>query len=143
MPSVKGFAGGQSAVRYSGFAVPVIAAINIAATPAATKQGESNAELRTSVIGELLMGGLTNGAASGPIGNGWLHFPLWIKVPPSSLPLTKSPRRFFSRRLLPEMAANKQTKPEGFMIPECRTAAFAAGQAGLWILFIYGGDSHD
>jgi hypothetical protein len=112
MPSVKGFAGGQSAVRYSGSAVPVIAAINIAATPAATKHGESNAELRTSVIGELLMGGLTNGAASGPIGNGWLHFPLWIKVPPLSPPLSISPWRHFSRRLLPEMAANKHTKPE-------------------------------
>ena len=112
MFSVKGFADGQSAARYSGSAVRVIAAIDTAATLAAAKHGESNAELPTSVIGELLKGGSTNGTASGPIGNGWQQFPLWIKVPPSSLPLSISPWRHFSRRLLPEMAANKHTKPE-------------------------------
>jgi hypothetical protein len=112
MPSVKGFAGGGSAARYSGSAVDAIVAINIAATIAVTKRDESSVEPQTSVIGELLKGGLTNGTISGPTGNGWQHFPLWIKVPPSSLLLTKSPRRFFSRRLLPEMAANKHTKPE-------------------------------
>jgi hypothetical protein len=112
MFSVKGFAGGQSAVRYSGFAVPAIAAINIAATLAAAKHGENNAELRTSVIDELLEGGLTSGTASRPIGNGWQQFPLWIKVPLSSFPLSISPWRHFSRRLLPEMAANMPVKPE-------------------------------
>jgi hypothetical protein len=112
MFSVKGFAGGKGAARYSGSAVPVIAAIDIAATLAAAKHGERNAELQTSVIGELLKGGLTNGTVSRPIGNGWQQFPLWIKVPPSSLPLSISPWRHFSRRLLPEMAANKHTKPE-------------------------------
>ena len=112
MPSVKGFAGGKGAARYSGSAVGVIAASNIAATLAAVKHAGSSVELRTSVIGELLKEGLINGTVSRPIGNGWQHFPLWIKLPPSSLLLTKSPRRFFSRRLLPEMAANKHTKPE-------------------------------
>ena len=109
---VKGFAGGQSAARYSGSAAPAIAAIDTAATLAAAKHGESNAELRTSVIDELLKEGLTNGTASRPIGNGWQQFPLWIKVPPLSPPLSISPWRHFSRRLLPEMAANKHTKPE-------------------------------
>ena len=109
---VKGFAGGKGAARYSGSAVGVIAASNIAVTLAATKHGENSVELRTSVIGELLKGGLTNGTVSGPIGNGWQQFPLWIKVPPRSLLLTKSSRRRIFRRLLPEMAATKHTKPE-------------------------------
>ena len=29
------------------------------------------------------------------------------------------------------------------MIPECLAASSAVGQAGLWILFIDGGDFHD
>jgi hypothetical protein len=109
---VKGFAGGKGAARYSGSAVGVIAASNIVATIVVAKRGESSVELRTSVIGELLKGGLTNGTVSGPIGNGWQQFPLWIKVPPRSLLLTKSSRRRIFRRLLPEMAANNHKKPE-------------------------------
>lgn len=109
---VRGFAGGKSAARYSGSAVDVIAASNIAATLAGAKRGESSVELRTCVIGELLKGGLTNGTVSRPIGNGWQQFPLWIKVPRTSLPLPKSPRRCFSRRLPPKVAANNHKKPE-------------------------------
>ena len=109
---VKGFAGRKGAVPYSGFVAGVTAASDIAPSIAGAKLGGSNVELRTSVIGALLKGGLTSGTASRPIGNGWQPFPLWIKVPPSSFPLSISPWRHFSRRLLPEMAANKHTKPE-------------------------------
>ncbi len=85
---------------------------NIAATIAEAKRGGSNVEQQTSVIGELLKGDSTNGTVNKPIDDGWWQFPLWIKVPPSSLPLTKSSRRRFTHRLSPKMAANQHRKPE-------------------------------
>jgi hypothetical protein len=106
MFSVRGFAGGRDAARFSGFAADVIAGINIAATIAAGKRDGSSVEPQTFVIGELQKEGLTSGIVNRPIGNAWLQIPLWIKVPRTSLPLTKSPRRCFCRRLPPEMAAN-------------------------------------
>ena len=90
MFSVKGFAGRKGAAPYSGFAAGVTAASDIAPSIAGAKLGGSNVELRTSVIGALLKGDLTNGTVSGLIGDGGQQFPLWIKVPPSSLPLAKS-----------------------------------------------------
>jgi hypothetical protein len=143
MFSVNGFAGRKGVARYFGSAVAAIAASNIAATIAAAKRAGSSVELRTFVIGKLQKGDLINGIASGPIGDGWQQFPLWIKVPPTNLLLAISSRRCFPRRLPLKMAANKRTQPEGFMIPECLTASSAVGQAGSWILFIDGGDLHD
>ncbi len=69
MLSVRGFAGGRDAARFSGFAVDVIAVINTAVIPAASRHDESNVELRTFVIGGLLKGDSTNGTASRPTGN--------------------------------------------------------------------------
>jgi hypothetical protein len=112
MFSVKGFADGKSAARYFGSAVAVTEASNIAATVAAAKRAGSSVELRTVVIGKVPKGDWINGIVNRPIGDGWQQFPLWIKVPPTSLPLAKSPRRCFSRRLSPKMAANKHKKPE-------------------------------
>jgi hypothetical protein len=87
---VKGFAGPKGAAPYSGFAAGVTAASDIAPSIAGAKLGESSVEPRTSVIGALLKGGLTNGTVSGPIGDGGQQFPLWIKVPLSGFPLAKS-----------------------------------------------------
>jgi hypothetical protein len=76
--SVKGFAGRKGAARYFGFAAVAIAASNIAAIIAAAKRAGSSVGLQTSVIGILRKGGLINGIASRPIGQGWQQFPLWI-----------------------------------------------------------------
>ncbi len=87
---VKGFAGRKGAVPYSGFVAGVTAASDIAPSIAGAKLGGSNVELRTSVIGALLKGGLTNGTVSGLIGDGGQQFPLWIKVPLSNFLLAES-----------------------------------------------------
>ncbi|MBZ5500258.1 MAG: hypothetical protein LAP85_28010 [Acidobacteriia bacterium] len=112
MLSGKGFAGHKGAAPYSGSAAGVTGASSIAATIAVAKHGGSNVELRICVIGELLKGDSTNGTVNSPIDDDWRQFPLWIKVPPSCLPLTKSSRRRFTHRLSPKMAANKPRKPE-------------------------------
>jgi hypothetical protein len=109
---VKGFAGGACAERYSGSADAAIAVIVIAATAAAAKRAGSSGELRTFATGEPLKEGLTRKTGKELIGGGWLHFPLWIKVPPANLPPAISSRRCFPRRLPQEMAANQYPKPE-------------------------------
>jgi hypothetical protein len=112
MFSVKGFAGQTGAARYFGFAVPAIAVSNTAATIAAAKRAGSSVELQTFVIGKLRKGDWINGIDSRPIVHGWRQIPLWIRVPPSSHPLAISPRRRFTHRSSPKMAANKDTKPK-------------------------------
>jgi hypothetical protein len=140
---VKGFADGMSADHYFGSAAVVIGAINTAATDVVKNLAGNNGVQQTFVIERLWKQNLISGTARKPIANDWLQFPLWIKVPPMPLLLAGSFRRHIIRRLPLKRATNKHAKPERFMIPARRTALFAAGQAGLWILFMCGGDFHD
>ena len=110
--SVRGFAARKVAVPSSGFVGTAIAVSNTAATIAAAKRAGSSVELQTFVIGKLRKGDWINGIDSRAIGHGWQQIPLWIKVPPSSLPLAISSRRCFTHRSSPKMAAYKHTKPE-------------------------------
>jgi hypothetical protein len=110
--SVKGFAGGRNAARYSGSAAAVTGAISIAATVAATKRAGSSVERRTVVIAKLQKGGWTSGIVSGLIGAGWLQPPLWIKVPSRNVLLARSPWRHLICRSPLKTAANQETRAE-------------------------------
>jgi hypothetical protein len=96
---VKGFADGKSAERYFGFAPLVIGAINTAVIDAAKQLAGSSGALQIFVTERLSKGGSTSGTARKPIANDWPQFPLWIKVPPTSLLLAGSFRRHIIRRL--------------------------------------------
>jgi hypothetical protein len=78
---------------YFGSAAVAIVASNIAVTIAAAKRAGNSGALQTFVTERLWKEGLIRGTAKKPIGNGWLQFPLWIKVPLDRLLLPLSSRR--------------------------------------------------
>jgi hypothetical protein len=131
---VKEFADGTNADRCFAFAADAIGAINTAAMHAVKRLAANNDVRQTFVTEKLSKEGLIKGTVRKPIAKGCLQFPLWIKVPKTPLLLPASFRRHFIRRLLLEKATNRPVKPQRFINPGCRTASFAAGQAGLWIL---------
>jgi hypothetical protein len=90
---VKEFADGMIVGRYFGSVVPVIGAIVIVVTNAATKQFGSSVELQTVVIEGLLKESSIKKTAKKPTAYEWLHFPLWIKVQIAEFLLSVSFRR--------------------------------------------------
>jgi len=97
--------------RYFGFAAIAIGAINTAPIDAAKKHAGHSGARPIFVTEKLSKGSSTSGTARKPIANDWPRFPLWIKVPPTSLLLAGSFRRHLKRRLPLKQTANQHTKP--------------------------------
>lgn len=137
---VKGFAGGMNVGPFSGFAANATGDIATAATIAALKPADSNAELPTCATVKLPKEDSTRETAKEPTVSDSPKFPLWIKVPPQGVAEATLRRRGHSFRLTPGDAVKSHPHSDGFTDRECRTASFAGARRRLWTPFIRGDD---
>jgi hypothetical protein len=112
MFSDKGFAAGANVEPYSGSAAVVIVDNVTVVTDAGKKRVVNNSILPTSVTEKPWKQDWIKGIVSEPIVDAWRNVPLWIKVPPDTLPRARSSLRFIRDRLPRLNAANRNRKPE-------------------------------